>query len=72
MRKPDQRIFEAPVRALDCDPADTLIVGGHPDDDCGGEALGIRTVILPMSAPGSDHGLRRAFFRWSVAPELDD
>jgi hypothetical protein len=35
------------------------MVGDHPTDDDGGGALGIRTLILPMSPPGARHGLDR-------------
>lgn len=55
--KPDPRIFEAALRALGSEPSRTLMVGDHADADRGGEALGIRTLILPMSSPGGDHGL---------------
>src|SRR5947209_10857364 len=55
--KPDPRIFEVALDSLGSEPEATLMVGDHPDDR-GAEALGIRTLILPMSAPGSEHGLR--------------
>jgi FMN phosphatase YigB (HAD superfamily) len=55
--KPDPRIFDAALAAIGSEPATTLMVGDHKVDR-GGEALGIRTLILPMSAPGGDHGLR--------------
>ena len=35
------------------------LVGDHEEVDRGGEGLGIRTVILPMTAPGGQHGLAR-------------
>ena len=54
--KPDRQIFEAALRAVGSEPARTLMVGDH-EVDRGGEAVGIRTLILPMSAPGGDHGL---------------
>lgn len=56
--KPDPRIFEIALRKLETPPADTLMVGDHEAADRGGEALGIATLILPMTPPGSDHGLR--------------
>ena len=55
--KPDRRIFEAALSALGADASATLMVGDHPEVDRGGEALGIRTLILPMTPPGSVHGL---------------
>jgi FMN phosphatase YigB (HAD superfamily) len=54
--KPDRRIFEAALRAIGSESARTLMVGDH-EVDRGGEAVGIRTLILSMSAPGGDHGL---------------
>jgi HAD superfamily hydrolase (TIGR01509 family) len=57
--KPDPRIFRAALRALGSDASSALMVGDHETVDRGGEALGIHTVILPMTAPGSEHGLSR-------------
>jgi HAD superfamily hydrolase (TIGR01509 family) len=54
--KPDPRIFEAALRAIGSEPARALMVGDH-EVDRGGEAVGIRTLILPMSPPGGEHGL---------------
>jgi HAD superfamily hydrolase (TIGR01549 family) len=54
--KPDIRIFRAALAALDL-PADrVLMVGDNANDDGGGTAIGIRTLILPRTA-GSVHGL---------------
>jgi HAD superfamily hydrolase (TIGR01549 family) len=54
--KPDIRIFRAALSALDL-PADrVLMVGDNANDDGGGTAIGIRTLILPRTA-GSVHGL---------------
>jgi FMN phosphatase YigB (HAD superfamily) len=39
------------------DPAATLMVGDNAVDDTGGLALGIRTLLLPMSPAGEPHGL---------------
>jgi putative hydrolase of the HAD superfamily len=55
--KPDPRIFEAALAALGSDASGTLMVGDHPETDLGGEALGIRTLILPMTPAGTVHGL---------------
>lgn len=54
--KPDPRIFEAALRTIRSEPSQTLMVGDH-EVDRGGEALGIRTLILPMSSAGGRHGL---------------
>ena len=40
------------------EPSSALMVGDHDDADRGGEALGIRTLILPMSPPRGEHGLQ--------------
>jgi len=57
--KPDPRIFEAALAALGSGATETLMVGDHPEVDRGGEALGIRTLILPMTPAGDVHGLRQ-------------
>jgi HAD superfamily hydrolase (TIGR01509 family) len=59
--KPDPEIFRAALRTLEAEPSATLMIGDHESADRGGEALGIRTVILPMTAPGSRHGLDQVF-----------
>lgn len=57
--KPSPEIFQRALASLDTQPADTLMVGDHPIADGGAAALGIHTLILPMSQPGSKHGLDR-------------
>jgi HAD superfamily hydrolase (TIGR01509 family) len=57
--KPDPRIFQAALRSLDASASTTLMVGDHHTADRGAEALGIRTLILPMTPPETVHGLRR-------------
>jgi HAD superfamily hydrolase (TIGR01509 family) len=57
--KPDPGIFQAALAALGSDASETLMVGDHQEVDRGGEALGIRTLILPMTSAGGVHGLRR-------------
>jgi HAD superfamily hydrolase (TIGR01549 family) len=54
--KPDVRIFEAALAALDLPAAEVLMVGDNANDDGGGTRLGIRTLILPRTA-GRVHGL---------------
>lgn len=55
--KPDVAIFAAGCAAVGVDPAATLMVGDDARADVGGTTLGIRTLLLPPGAPGSDNGL---------------
>ena len=55
--KPDVRLFEAALTELGTRPEETLMVGDHPQADTGGVALGMRTLVLPMSPAGEPHGL---------------
>jgi putative hydrolase of the HAD superfamily len=64
--KPDPRIFQAALAALGSDAAETLMVGDHAELDRGGEVLGIRTLILPMTPAGGVHGL------WQVLSAVDE
>jgi HAD superfamily hydrolase (TIGR01549 family) len=54
--KPDPRIFEAALAALDLPASEVLMVGDNANDDGGGTHLGIRTLILPRTS-GRIHGL---------------
>jgi HAD superfamily hydrolase (TIGR01549 family) len=54
--KPDLRIFEAALAALDLPATSVLMVGDNANDDGGGVAIGLRTLILPRT-PGRVHGL---------------
>jgi HAD superfamily hydrolase (TIGR01549 family) len=54
--KPDPRIFEAALSALGMPATNVLMVGDNANDDGGGAALGLRTLILPRTA-GRVHGL---------------
>ena len=54
--KPDPRIFEAALAALDLPASDVLMVGDNANDDGGGTHLGLRTLILPRTS-GRVHGL---------------
>ncbi len=54
--KPDPRIFRAALNALDLPAESVLMVGDNANDDGGGAALGIRTLILPRTL-GRVHGL---------------
>jgi FMN phosphatase YigB (HAD superfamily) len=55
--KPDVRLFQAALAQLGSEPGETLMVGDHATADTGGVALGIRTLVLPMTRPGPAHGL---------------
>lgn len=55
--KPDRRLFEAALATLGTTAAQTLMVGDHAGADTGGVALGMPTLVLPMTAPGEPHGL---------------
>jgi HAD superfamily hydrolase (TIGR01549 family) len=57
--KPSPEIFRLALASLNAQAENTLMVGDHPHADGGASALGIRTLILPMSPPGSRHGLER-------------
>lgn len=53
-RKPDPVIFNTTCKRLGVQPRHTLMVGDNPEADRGGEALGIRTIILPPTPSGDD------------------
>lgn len=58
--KPDPRIFRLALEGIGATAPASLMVGDHERADGGGRALGMRTLILPMTEPGSVHGLGRA------------
>jgi HAD superfamily hydrolase (TIGR01509 family) len=55
--KPSPEIFAAALETLGASAAQTLMVGDNAEADDGGLALGIPTLLLPMTPPGSHHGL---------------
>lgn len=55
--KPGAEIFRAALRTLGTTAAETLMVGDNAEADIGGLALGMPTLLLPMTPPGSRHGL---------------
>jgi HAD superfamily hydrolase (TIGR01509 family) len=55
--KPDPGIFRAALEQLGSSAPDTLMVGDHERADGGARAAGMRTLILPMTGPGTVHGL---------------
>jgi HAD superfamily hydrolase (TIGR01509 family) len=48
VQKPDRRMFELALEALDATATDALMVGDRVSHDGGAAALGIATLILPM------------------------
>jgi FMN phosphatase YigB (HAD superfamily) len=66
--KPALEIFRRALVNLEAQPCHTLMVGDHPSADGGGAALGIRTLILPMSPPGARQGLGRVLELVDGAP----
>ncbi len=55
--KPEPAIFAAACEAVSVAPADALMVGDHAAADGGAADIGIRTLLLPMSPAGEEHGL---------------
>lgn len=55
--KPDPILFKAALRALDAQPAHTLMVGDNPTTDGGASALGISALILPAAPRAGIRGL---------------
>jgi HAD superfamily hydrolase (TIGR01509 family) len=55
--KPEPAIFIAACEAVGVTPADALMIGDHAAADGGAADIGIRTLLLPMSLAGEDHGL---------------
>jgi HAD superfamily hydrolase (TIGR01509 family) len=55
--KPGAEIFETALSKLGTTAAQTLMVGDNAEADVGGLALGMPTLLLPMTPPGSEHGL---------------
>jgi HAD superfamily hydrolase (TIGR01509 family) len=57
--KPDAKIFRAALKTFGTDPERTVMVGDNPEADGGAAALGITTLIIEMTPPGTSHGLNR-------------
>jgi HAD superfamily hydrolase (TIGR01509 family) len=53
-RKPSPVIFSVACQRLRVQPRHALMVGDNPEADRGGEALGIRTIILPPTPSGDE------------------
>ena len=54
--KPDARVFHAACEAIGVPPARALMVGDHVADGGAADA-GLRTLLLPMTPAGGEHGL---------------
>jgi putative hydrolase of the HAD superfamily len=57
--KPDPRIFRAALSIFGVAPEQTVMVGDNPDADGGAAELGITTLIIELTPPGTSHGLDR-------------
>ncbi|HEX8977193.1 MAG TPA: HAD family hydrolase [Solirubrobacteraceae bacterium] len=55
--KPGAALFRVALQRLGTRAAETLMVGDNAEADAGGLALGMPTLLLPMTPPGSHHGL---------------
>ncbi len=57
--KPDPKLFRAALHTFGVPPERAVMIGDSETADGGAAALGIPTLILPMTAPGTVHGLAR-------------
>lgn len=57
--KPDPEIFRIALERIGATATGTLMVGDHEWADGGGRSIGMPTLILPMTAPGTVHGLHQ-------------
>lgn len=55
--KPDRRLFEVACVRLGVPPARVLMVGDDARSDAGAVVAGIRTLLLPVTPTGGEHGL---------------
>jgi len=55
--KPDPELFRVALATLGVAPDRCLVVGDNPGADAGGVVLGMPALLLPMSPPGTTHGL---------------
>lgn len=58
--KPDSGIFHAACDALNVSPEQCLMVGDDARADSGAVAAGLRVLLVPALAPGSDNGVDAA------------
>jgi len=70
-RKPDPRIFETALAAVQCAPGRAIFVGDSLDIDiAGGRAAGIRSVLIDRSVAGADTGDVERIFTLDNLPAL--
>ncbi len=70
-RKPDPRIFEAALAAVQCKPERAIFVGDSLDIDvAGGQAAGVRSVLLDRAAAAPDPGGVERIFTLDNLPLL--
>lgn len=55
--KPGRQLFAAACDGLGVEPSQALMVGDNPRADSGAVDLGMRTLLLPYTPAGADHGL---------------
>jgi putative hydrolase of the HAD superfamily len=70
-RKPDPAIFQAALEELRCPPESAILVGDSLDTDiAGGEAAGIRSVLLDRSGSAADKSGVERIVTLDNLPEL--
>jgi HAD superfamily hydrolase (TIGR01509 family) len=70
-RKPDPRIFEAALTAVQCEPERALFVGDSLNVDvAGGRAAGIRSVLIDRTAAAPEPGDVERIFTLDNLPAL--
>ncbi len=57
LMKPDPALYRIALEQLDASAGETLMVGDSPAADGAAADVGMRTLLLPMTPPGSEHGL---------------
>jgi HAD superfamily hydrolase (TIGR01509 family) len=57
--KPSPKLFQAALHTFGVAPERAVMIGDNEEADGGAAALGITTLILPMTAPGTVHDLAR-------------
>jgi putative hydrolase of the HAD superfamily len=71
VRKPDPRIFETALAAIQCPPERAIYVGDSLDVDvAGGRAAGIRSVLIDRSPSVSEKGEVERIFTLDNLPAL--
>jgi HAD superfamily hydrolase (TIGR01509 family) len=71
MRKPDPRIFETALAAVQCPPDRALLVGDSLEVDVrGGQAAGIRSVLLDRAGVATEEDDVERIFTLDTIPSL--